>query len=149
MNKKFKELKSGDTIFLVGSPDFILHECLVENFGVFTIKSVIETLDGKRNPIVCLSGEYVRATENENPVVIKKVAYFTALSECEISDYRANIRIDEWSEVFTKTISTNQTFLCYPDVCTGLDFIEEKIKQYLEDIEESRKINKTVQGEKL
>lgn len=145
MSKKFKDLRSGDTLFLVGSPDFITHECLVENFGVFIIRSIIETLDGKRNSIVCLSGEYI---ESEN-TTIKRVAYFTALSDCEISDYQANIRIDEWSEVFTKTISTNQTFLCYPDVSTGLDFIEEKIKQYLEDIEESRKINKTVQGEKL
>lgn len=145
MNKKFKELKAGDTIFLVGNPDFILNECLVENFGVFTIKSVIETLDGKRNPIVCLSGEYI---ESENPT-ISRVAYFTALSSSEISDYQANMRIDEWSKIFTKTISKYQTFLCYPDVFTGLDFIERKMKQYLEDIKESRKINSAIYGKKL
>lgn len=144
MKKQFNQLKVGDTIFLVGSPDFILHECLVENFGVFTIKNIIETLDGKRNPIVCLSGEYI---EPENPT-ISRVAYFTALSECEISDYQANIRIDEWSKVFTKTISKYQTFLCYPDVFTGLDFIERKMKQYLEDIKESRKINSEIYGKK-
>ena len=148
MKKQFNQLKVGDTIFLVGSPDFILHECLVENFGVFTIKNIINTLDGKRNSIICLSGEYIEATENENQVV-KKVAYFTALSSSEISDYQANIRIDEWSEIFTKTISKYQTFLCYPDVFTGLDFIERKMKQYLEDIKESRKINSAIYGKKL
>lgn len=145
MKKQFNQLKVGDTIFLVGSPDFILHECLVENFGVFTIKNIINTLDGKRNSIVCLSGEYI---ESENPT-INRVAYFTALSNSEISDYQANIRIDEWSEIFTKTISKYQTFLCYPDVFTGLDFIERKMKQYLEDIKESRKINSAIYGKKL
>ena len=145
MKKQFNQLKVGDTIFLVGSPDFILHECLVENFGVFTIKNIINTLDGKRNSIVCLSGEYI---EPENPTV-NRVAYFTALSSSEISDYQANMRIDEWSEIFTKTISKYQTFLCYPDVFTGLDFIERKMKQYLEDIKESRKINSAIYGKKL
>jgi hypothetical protein len=92
-----------------------------------------------------LSGEYI---EPENPI-INRVAYFTALSSSEISDYQANIRIDEWSEIFTKTISKYQTFLCYPDVFTGLDFIERKMNQYLEDIKESRKINSAIYGKKL
>lgn len=139
MKKLFKELKSGDTIFLVGSPDFIAHEDLVENFGLFTIKSVLETLDGKRNPITCISGEYFGVIPDPS---IKKVAYFTALSEDEISGHKASIRLDEWSEKFTKTISTNQTFLCFTDVSSGLDYLDAKFDKYKEDIEESRKINK-------
>lgn len=137
MSKTFKELKSGDTIFLVGSPDFIVHPDLVENFGLFNVKSVLETLDGKRNPLTCISGEYLGTSDIESP----KVAYFTALSEDTINGQAASIRIDEWSEVFTRTISSNQIFLCFQDVESGLGFLEERFKKYLDDIQESREIN--------
>jgi len=137
MSKIFKELKAGDTIFLVGSPDFILHEDLVENFGLFMVKSVIETLDGKRKPLTCVSGEYLRTSDIESP----KVAYFTALSEDTINGKPASIRIDEWSDIFTRTISSNQIFLCFQDVESGLGFLEERFKKYLDDIQESREIN--------
>ena len=138
MNKKFEDLKKGDTIFLVGSPDFILHEDLVENFGLFIIESILETLDGKRNPIVCLGGKYIGTIPDPNE---KKVAYFTAIKTEDIRGYKANIRVDEWSEVFTKTISKNLTFLCFSDVNSGLDYLEEKFNKYKKDIEESREIN--------
>lgn len=137
MSKTFKELKKGDTIFLVGSPDLIVHEDLVEGFGIFVIKNIIETLDGKRNPLICISGNY-----NSVPEIDKgKVAYFTALSENEICGHIASVRLDEWSEVFTKTVSSQHTFLCFPDVASGLDFLETRLKKYLEDIKESREIN--------
>ena len=139
MSKQFNQLKVGDTVFLVGSPDFIVHEDLVENFGLFKITSIIPTLDGKRNPILCLSGIYFGIIPDPT---IKKVAYFIAPEGYIISGYQASIRIDEWSEKFTKTISKYQTFLCFPDVNSGLDFLELKFGKYLEDIRESREINK-------
>lgn len=137
--KKFSELKKGDTIFLVGSPDFIMHEDLVENFGLFTIDNVLETLDGKRNPIVCLSGNYFGVVPDPS---IKKVAYFTAIKDSEINGYQAVIRVDEWSEVFTRTISKNLSFLCFQDINSGLDYLEEKFDKYKDDIKESREINR-------
>lgn len=140
MKKLFKELKRGDTIFLVGSPDFIMHEDLVENFGLFIIDSVLETLDGKRNPIVCLSGKYLWAIDAEEDK--RKVAYFTAIKEEKINGHQATIRIDEWSEVFTRTISKNLSFLCFQDINSGLDYLEEKFDKYKEDIKESREINR-------
>jgi hypothetical protein len=140
MNKKqFNQLKVGDTIFLVGSPDFITHEDLVETFGLFTIKTIIPTLNGKREPIICLGGEYFGIIPDPT---VKKVAYFIAPEGYIISGYQASIRLDEWSEKFTKTISEYQTFLCFPDVNSGLDFLELKFGKYLEDIKESREINK-------
>ena len=139
MSKQFNQLKVGDTIFLVGNPDFILHEDLVENFGLFTIKNIIPTLDGKRNPIVCLGGEYFGIIPDPT---IKKVAYFTAPDNYVISGYQTDIRFDDWSEKFTKIISEYRTFLCFPDVNSGLDFLELKFGKYLEDIKESREINK-------
>ena len=138
--KKFSELKTGDTIFLVGSPDFIIHEDLVENFGLFIIDKVLETLDGKRNSIVCLSGKYLSAQEAENNN--KKVAYFTAIKEEVINGHQATIRVDEWSEIFTRTVSKNLSFLCFQDVDSGLDYLEKKFDKYKEDIKESREINR-------
>lgn len=135
----FKQLKPNDTIFLVGSPDFIVHEDLVESFGLFKVKSIIETLDGKRNQIACISGEYFGIVPDPS---IKKVAYFTASEDNEISGHQASIRLDEWSEKFTKTISSYHTFLCFPDISTGLDFLDDRFKKYQEDIKESREINK-------
>ena len=137
MSKTFKELKAGDTIFLVGNPDFIVHPDLVENFGLFKVKSVLETLDGKRNPLTCISGEYLGTSDIESP----KIAYFTALSGDTINGQAASIRIDEWSKVFTRTISSNQIFLCFQDVESGLGFLEERFKKYMADIQESREIN--------
>lgn len=142
---KFKDLKKEDTIFLVGSSDFITHEDLVENFGLFKITNIIETLDGKRNHITCFGGEFYGIIPDPT---IKKVAYFVALSDSEVSDYQASIRIDEWSEIFTKLISTYHTFLCYQDVSSGLDSMEKKMNKYLEDIKESREINDKAQEEK-
>lgn len=143
MSKTFKELKAGDTIFLAGNSDFIVHEDLVENFGLFKIKKVIETTDGKQNPITCISGEYFSTLDVEN----LKVAYFTALSENTINGHISSIRIDEWSEVFTKTISIYSTFLCFQDVESGLGFLEIRFKKYLADIQESREINNKAIGE--
>lgn len=143
MSKTFKELKAGDTIFLTGNSDFIVHEDLVENFGLFKVKSVLETLDGKRNPLTCISGEYLGTSDIESP----KVAYFTALSEDTINGHTNSIRIDEWSEVFTRTISSNQIFLCFQDVESGLGFLEIRFKKYLTDIQESREINNKAIGE--
>lgn len=137
MSKTFKELKSGDTIFLVGNSDFIVHEDLVENFGLFKVKSVLETLDGKRNPLMCISGEYLGTSDIES----SKVAYFTALSGNIINGHAASIRIDEWSEAFTRTISSYSTFLCFQDVESGLSYLSERFKKYLDDIQESREIN--------
>jgi hypothetical protein len=138
MNKQFKELKPGDIIFLVGSPDFIAHEDLVENFSLFKIKSIIPTLDGKRNQIICLSGEYYSILTDMKE---EKISYFTALQDIDIIGHQASIRIDEWSEKFTKTISYYQNFLCFPDVNSGLDYLEKRFDKYKKDIEESRKIN--------
>jgi len=144
--KKFSELKKNDTIFLVGSPDFIMHEDIVENFGLFIIESVLETLDGKRNPIICLSGKYLGAIDAEKDK--RRVAYFTATKDSEINDYTATIRVDEWSEIFTKTVSKNLSFLCFQDVNSGLDYLDMKFDKYKEDIEESRKINeKALKGD--
>lgn len=143
MSKTFKELKAGDTIFLTGNSDFIVHSDLVENFGLFKVKSVLETLDGKRNPLTCISGEYLGTSDIESP----KVAYFTALSEDTINGHTSSIRIDEWSEVFTRTISSNQIFLCFQDVESGLGFLEERFKKYTSDIQESREINNKAIGE--
>lgn len=140
MSKTFKELKAGDTIFLTGNSDFIVHPDLVENFGLFKVKSVIETLDGKRNPLTCISGEYFGTSNIESP----RVAYFTALSGDTINGQAASIRIDEWSEVFTRTISSYNTFLCFQDVKSGLGFLEERFKKYIADIQESREINNKV-----
>lgn len=137
MSKTFKELKAGDTIFLVGNSDFIVHKDLVENFGLFKVKSVLETLDGKRNPLTCISGEYFSTLDVKN----LKVAYFTALSKDTINGHTSGIRIDEWSEVFTRTISSNHVFLCFQDVESGLGFLEERFKKYAVDIQESREIN--------
>jgi hypothetical protein len=138
MKKLFKELKPGETIFLVGSPDFIAHEDLVENFSLFVIKDIIPTLNGKRKPIVCLSGEYYSVLTDMKE---RKVAYFTALEDVDINGHQASIRIDEWSEKFTKTTSYYRDFLCFPDVNSGLDYLEKKFNKYKKDIEESRKIN--------
>ncbi len=143
MSKTFKELKSGDTIFLVGSPDFIVHSDLVENFGLFNVKSVLETLDEKRNPLTCISGEYLGTSDIESP----KVAYFTALSGNIINGQVASIRIDEWSEAFTKTISSYSTFLCFQEVESGLSYLSERFKKYILDIQESREINNKVLNE--
>lgn len=143
MSKTFKELKAGDTIFLTGNSDFIVHSDLVENFGLFKVKSVLETLDGKRNPLTCISGEYLGTSDIESP----KVAYFTALSGNIINGHTSSIRIDEWSEAFTRTISSNQIFLCFQDVESGLSFLEERFKKYMADIQESRKINNKAIGE--
>jgi len=141
MKKLFKELKPGDTIFLVGSPDFIAHEDLVENFSLFKIKDIIPTLDGKRNQIICLSGEFYSILTD---IKEKKISYFTTLKDVDITGHQASIRIDEWSEKFTKTISEYRTFLCFPDVNSGLDFLEKRFKKYLEDIKESKEINKKI-----
>lgn len=138
MNKQFKELKPGDTIFLVGSPDFIAHEDLVENFSLFKIKDIISTIDGKRNRIVCLSGEYYSILTD---IKERKVSYFTALQDVDIIGHQASIRIDEWSEKFTKAISYYRDFLCFPDVNSGLDYLEKRFNKYIEDIKESREIN--------
>lgn len=146
MKKLFKELKRGETIFLVGSPDFIMHEDIVENFGLFIIDSVLETLDGKRNPIVCLSGKYLGEMDAEEDE--RKVAYFTAIKDSEINGYTAAIRIDEWSKVFTRTVSKNLSFLCFQDINSGLDYLDMKFDKYKEDIKESRKINeKALKGD--
>lgn len=138
MKKLFKELKPGDTIFLVGSPDFIAHEDLVENFSLFKIKDIISTLDGKRNQIICLSGEYYSILTD---IKEKKVSYFTALQDLNITGHQASIRIDEWSEKFTKAVSYYRDFLCFPDVNSGLDYLEKRFDKYIEDIKESREIN--------
>ena len=143
MSKTFKELKAGDTIFLTGNSDFIVHSDLVENFGLFKVKSVLETLDGKRNPLTCISGEYISTSNIESP----KVAYFTALSGNIINGQTASIRIDEWSEAFTRTISSYNTFLCFQDVESGLGFLEIRFKKYIYDIQESREINNKAIGE--
>ena len=137
MSKIFRDLKAGDTIFLVGNLDFIVHEDLVENFGLFKVKSILETQDGKRNPLTCISGEYFSTLD----IKTSKIAYFTALSEDEINGHESNIRIDEWSEVFTRTISGYHIFLCFQDVESGLEFLSERFKKYLIDIQESREIN--------
>ena len=139
MKKLFKELKPGDTVFLVGSPDFIAHEDLVENFSLFKIKDIISTLDGKRNRIVCLCGEYYSILTD---IKERKISYFTALQDLNITGHQASIRIDEWSEKFAKAISYYRDFLCFPDVNSGLDYLEKRLNKYKEDIEESRKINK-------
>ena len=143
MSKIFKELKAGDIIFLTGNSDFIVHSDLVENFGLFKVKSVLETLDGKRNPLTCISGEYISTSDVEFP----KVAYFTALSGDTINGQAASIRIDEWSETFTRTISSYNTFLCFQDVESGLSYLEERFKKYMADIQESREINNKAIGE--
>ena len=142
MNKQFKELKPGDTIFLIGSPDFIMHEDIVENFGLFIIDNILETLDEKRIPIVCISGKYLKAVDAEKDE--RSVAYFTALKDSEINGYNTTIRIDEWSEIFTKTISKNLPFLCFQDISSGLDYLDEKFNKYKEDIVECRNINEKV-----
>lgn len=146
MKKLFKELKLGETIFLVGSPDFIVHEDLPENFSIFVIENIINTLDGKRVPIVCLSGKYLAAPDAEEGK--KKVSYFIAPEDAEINEYQATIRIDEWSDVFTKTISKNLLFLCFQDIDSGLDFLKSRFEKYLEDIRESKEINQKAQEEK-
>lgn len=146
MKKLFKELKPGDTIFLVGNPDFIAHEDLPENFGIFTIKTIIKTLDGKRNSIVCLGGEFRSVLEED--MTKEFVAYFIAVEDCEITGNQASIRIDKWSEKFTKTISEYRDFLCFPDVESGLIWLENRFKKYLEDIKESREINNKALGKK-
>lgn len=138
MKKLFKELKPGDTIFLVGSLDFIVHEDLPENFSVFKIERIINTQDGKGVPIVCLRGNCNEASN----VDVSKVAYFTAPEDSEISGHQASVRLDEWSERFTKTISSYHTFLCFPNIATGLDFLEARFKKYQEDIKECREINR-------
>ena len=144
MSKTFKQLKTGETIFLVGNPDFIAHEDLVENFGLFTIKTLISTLDGKQNPIVCLGGEF-RSVVDEG-MTKKSVAYFTAPEDYEITGHHASIRVDSWSTKFTRTISEYRNFLCFPDVESGLGWLENKFKKYLEDIKESREINNKALG---
>ncbi len=140
MKKLFKQLKPGDTVFLVGSPDFIMHEDLVENFGIFIVKTIIPTLDGKRIPISCISGEYTNVLEVEK----RKTAYLIAPEDDEIFGHQGTIRIDEWSEKFTRTISSNNMFLCFPDVNSGLNFLETKFNKYLEDIKISRGLNDEV-----
>lgn len=142
MNKQFKELKPGDTIFLIGSPDFIMHEDIVENFGLFIIDNILETLDGKRRPIVCISGKYLKAVDAEKDE--RRVAYFTAFKDSEINGYNTTIRIDEWSKIFTRTISKNLPFLCFQDISSGLDYLDEKFNKYKEDIVECRNINEKV-----
>lgn len=146
MKKLFKELKPGDTIFLVGNPEFIVHEDLPENFSLFIIENIIKTLDGKRVPIVCLSGKYLAAPDAEEGK--KKVSYFTAPEDLEINGHKATLRVDEWSEIFTKTISKNLVFLCFQDIDSGLDFLKSRFEKYLEDIRESKEINQRAQEEK-
>ena len=130
MSKTFKQLKPGDTLFLIGSPEFILHEDIIENFGYFTIKNVISTIDGHRNPIICLSGDYYKFTEDNK----KFVSYFTALEDCEINGYQASVRIDKWSDKFTRTISDYQNLLCFSSKYDGLYFLEERLKNYKEQL---------------
>lgn len=137
MSKIFKQLKPGDTLFLIGSTEFIMHEDIIENFGYFKIKNIISTINGHRNPIVCLSGDYYKFTEDNK----KFVSYFTALEDCEINGYQASVRIDKWSEKFTRTISEYQNLLCFYSVEDGLNFLENRfkgyIKQFTEDDEDS------------
>ena len=123
---KIKDLKPGDSLFLVGSimPD----ENIENSFSKFEVKSTLETLDGKRNTITCISGK-----------IDDSIAYFTALSNEDINGIRVKIRIDKWSEKFTRTISDYRKFLSFSNNTEGLDFLERKFSEYIKNIKELRR----------
>lgn len=139
MSKIFRDLKIGNYIFLVGHPELITKESIVESFRLFRVETMIETLDGKRNPLLCLGGKFIDTTSGER--ADEYVSFFTAGSTELIDGRISKIRIDKWSEIYEKTVSEYRVFLCFSSVAAGLEFLKNRLETYLTDIKESEELN--------